>query len=157
MSALLDGLMILLFSLCVISGWRRGFVKMLSGVIALVAATLLSSLLCGPIAALLLPRSALAVPVLEMLCSMMLFSVIYGLASFLLRPLNLVAKLPVLKQCNSILGLAVGVVSGVLWVLFAISVVYTLAWLNCVPALTPSALEGTWLISWLSGLLPAMK
>ena len=45
----------------------------------------------------------------------------------------------------------------VLWVLFAISVAYTLAWLNCVPTLTPSALEGTWLISWLSGLLPAMK
>lgn len=157
MSVLLDTLMILLFSLCVVSGWRRGFIKMLSGLISLVAASLISSLLSGFLATLLAPQSALAVPVLRMLCSLVLFSVIYGLSSILLRPLNLVAKLPVLKQCNSLLGIAVGAVSGALWVLFAISIAYTLAWLRCFPALTPSVLEGTWLVSRLSGLLPAMK
>lgn len=157
MSFLLDGLMILLFALCVTSGWRRGFIKMLSGVIALVAASLLSSLLSGPLASLLAPNSALTMPMIQMLCSLVLFSVIYGLATALLRPLNLVAKLPVLKQCNSLLGFAIGAVSGVLWVLFAISVAYTLAWLNCIPALTPSTLEETWLISWLGECLPAVK
>lgn len=157
MSILLDGLMILLFLLCVLSGWRRGFVKMLGGVIALVAASLLSSLLCRPIASLLAPHTALAVPVLEMLCSLVLFALVYGLVALLLRPLHLVTKLPLLKQINKVLGLLVGAVSGVLWVLFAMSVAYTLAWLDYIPALTPSVMEGTWLISRLSELLPAVK
>lgn len=157
MSILLDGLMILLFLLCVFSGWRRGFVKMFGGLIALVAASLLSSLLCRPIATLVAPRTALAAPVVEMLCSLVLFALIYGLVALVLRPLNLVAKLPLLKQINKVLGLLVGVVSGVLWVLFAMGVAYTLAWLDYIPTLTPSVMEGTWLISRLSELLPAVK
>lgn len=47
---LLDGLMVVLFALCIVLGWHRGFIKTVSGLIALVAAVLVASVLSGPIA-----------------------------------------------------------------------------------------------------------
>lgn len=156
MSVLLDGLMILLFGLCAWSGWRRGFIKMLSGLLALVVASLASSVLSSPIAAAIAPRSPLPPVVVSLLCSIVLFILSYALMTFMLRTLNVVAKLPLLKFANKALGLAVGMASGILWVLFAMGVLYTLAWLGWIPFLTPAVMAKTHLISWLSGLLPAI-
>lgn len=50
MTYVLDFVLIALFVLCVWLGWSRGFIKTVSGLIALVAAVLLASMLSGPIA-----------------------------------------------------------------------------------------------------------
>ena len=50
MTYVLDGLMVALFALCVWAGWKRGFVRTVSGLIALVAAVLVVAVLSGPIA-----------------------------------------------------------------------------------------------------------
>ncbi len=156
MSILLDGLLVLLFGTCVYLGWRRGFIKMLSGLLALVVASLVSSVLSTPIAAAMAPRTALPPSVVRLLCSIVLFILSYALMSVMLRTLNVVAKLPLLKFANKVLGSVVGILSGVLWVLFALGVIYTLAWLGWLPFLTPAVLEKTWLISWVVGKVPLL-
>ena len=50
MSVLLDGLMILLLGLSMVAGWRRGFLKVLGGLLALAAATVATALLGEPLA-----------------------------------------------------------------------------------------------------------
>ena len=49
MTYVLDGLLVVLFLLMVVIGHRRGFIKTVSGVLAFVAALVLSTLLAGPV------------------------------------------------------------------------------------------------------------
>lgn len=151
MSTLLDGLMILLFVLCVISGWKRGFIKVASGLIALVTATVVSSLLTPAVKPVIARYATeLAPPLLDLLCSMALFLAVYVVALLLLAWLDFIAKLPLLRQVNQLLGLVAGVLSGVLWVLFAMGVVTALVLLEWIPSLTPAVLEETQLFSWIN-------
>lgn len=230
MAYLFDGLLVALFALCVYLGWRRGFIRSVSGLIAVAAALLLSTALCAPIADLVytnaleptivstleeqlpaqvVPETAeidmaleklppfvvnlleagevgtgeavlekletlsvgetaaaaimervvtpVVLPLLEALCSVILFTIIYFIAIILLRVLDLVAKLPVLKQLNGLLGVVGGAVSGAVWVIFVARILFTLAGLGWLEWLTPAVLEQTHLVSWLNGLLPVME
>lgn len=229
MTYVLDALLIGLFALCIVIGWRRGFVEAISGVIALAAAVAVSVLLSSPMAeltytktvepavisaleeqiqddtlpvaqqvdnaleqmpafitALLAARGVdsgeavleglhveemgislaegvtqqviapLILPLLEGLCSILLFVIVYLLALLLLRVLNVVARVPVLKQLNRALGVVAGACNGVLWVIFAVGVVTTLTYLCWIPVLTPEVLEQTWLLSRLRDILQAV-
>lgn len=229
MAYLFDGLLIALFALCVYIGWRRGFIKTVSGLIALVAALLVSSALCAPIAnavytnaveptvtatleeqfaAEVMPEAAeidaaleklptfvinlldagemgngeavlakldtvaagetvavammekvitpVVLPLLEMLCSVILFVLIYIIARLVLRVLDVVAKLPVLKQLNGLLGVVGGAVTGAVWVVFAARILFLLAGFGWFEWLTPNLLEQTILASFVNGLLPGM-
>ena len=99
----------------------------------------------------------LVCPLLEGLCAILLFVLVYMAALLLLRVLDLVARIPFIKQLNRGLGLVAGVCSGALWVIFAVGVITTLTYLCWIPALTPEVLEGTLLISrlrdWLQSLI----
>lgn len=229
MAYLFDGLLIVLFVLCVYIGWRRGFIKTVSGLIALTAAVILSTALCGPIANLVytnaiepgvtaslesrfstevLPEAAeidmalenlpplvtnlleasevgngeavlakletlgvgetaataikdrvitpIVLPLIQMLCSVILFILIYVIAKIVLRVLDLVAKLPVLKQLNGMLGVVAGVLTGAAWVIFAARILFTLAGLGWIEWLTPAVMGQTWLASFANGLLPVI-
>ena len=98
----------------------------------------------------------LVCPLLEGLCAILLFILVYMAALLLLRVLDLVARIPFIKQLNRGLGLVVGVCSGALWVIFAVGVITTLTYLCWIPALTPEVLEGTLLISRLRDLLQSL-
>ena len=227
MTYVLDGLMVALFALCVWAGWKRGFVRTVSGLIALVAAMLVVAVLSGPIAkavytnavepkvtaaleqqiegdvlpseekldaaleklpefvttllasqkmdsgAAILDKvdtlkagesaaegitrqviTPLALPLMKLLFSVLLFLVAYIVASIVLRVLDVVAKLPLIKQMNNFLGLLAGVATGALWVLFAVRVLCALAVLGVAPWLTPALLEDTALIAPISEFLP---
>lgn len=229
MTYVFDGLMILLFVLCVWLGWHRGFVRTVSGLIALIAAVLVAAVFSGPIAKAvythgveprvtavlsehiegeLLPSEEkldtaldklppfvtslleakeldsgaaildkvetleagetaaegitrqvikpIVLSLIQLLCSVILFALTYLLAAIALRALDVVAKLPLIKQMNNLLGLLAGAVTGGLWVLFAIRVLYTLALLGVAPWLTPALLADTLLISYVGTLLPAV-
>ncbi len=71
-------------------------------------------------------RSVL-LPFVEALCSLVLFFMTNILAAILLRALDVVAKLPLLKQVNKTLGVVGGIVSGALWVLVAVTVIQVVA------------------------------
>ncbi len=229
MAYVLDALLIVLFALCVIAGWRRGFVKTASGLIALAAAVAVSVLLSSTVAdlayskavepritatleeqladstlpvaqrvdnaleqmpgfatALLAARgldsgeavlarlevedaassvaqgitdqviAPVVMPVFEGVCAVLLFILAYVVAAILLRLLNVVARLPLIKGLNKALGLVAGVCSGALWVVFAVGLLITLAYLGWIPALTPEVLDGTLLISRLRDLLQSV-
>lgn len=230
MAYLFDLLLVALFALCVYVGWRRGFIKTVSGLIALALAVLVSAALSGPIAdwaytsmlepnisstleaqlpAEVLPEAAeidvaleklppfvtdllaageaidgevvlsklgavangeniataitekviapIVLPLLEMLCSVLLFIAVYVIALFVLRLLNVVAKLPVLKQLNGLLGMVAGVITGAVWVLFVARILYVVAGLGWVDWLTPAVLGQTLLVSLVNGLIPAAE
>ena len=50
MNYVFDGLLVVLVALCVWAGWRRGFVRTVSGLLALIAAVLVAAVFSGPIA-----------------------------------------------------------------------------------------------------------
>lgn len=227
MTYVFDALVVLLPVLCVVLGWHRGFVRTVSGLVALVAAVLVAAAFSGPIAKVvyanavepkvtaalesyaegeLLPNaeqldSALerfpafvtallemegldsgfaifnkldqgqakdaavdtvtqqvitpvVLPLVRMLCSVVLFLLTYVVAALLLRMLNVVTKLPLIKQMNNVLGLLAGVVTGGLWVLFLVRALYAVALLSVFEWLTPSVLDETLLISQIATLLP---
>ena len=227
MTYVLDGLVIALFALCVWAGFHRGFVRTVSGLIALVAAVLVAAVFSGPIAkavyagvvepkvtaaleehiegdvlptaeeldaalkelppfvtALLETKDLdsgaamlakvesldgsesaaegiarqvihpLVLSLIKLLCSVVLFALAYALASILLHALDVVAKLPLIKQMNNVLGLLAGAVTGALWVLFVVRVLYALALLGVAAWLTPALLDDTMLIAPIGALLP---
>ena len=69
MSMLLDGLMLLLFVLCVVSGWKRGFIKVLGGLLALIAATVVSSVVQPLVVPVVAKQATLPLPLVQLLCS----------------------------------------------------------------------------------------
>ena len=93
-------------------------------------------------------------PLLKMLCTLLLFVVAFILASVLLKALNVVAKLPLLKQLNTMLGGFAGAVSGILWMIFAVSVLQVLAYMGTIALLTPELLQSTILTKWLCDVNP---
>lgn len=226
MAYLIDGIAIALFALMVFLGYRKGFIRTVSGVISFVLALVLSAMLAAPVAEYVYTNSiqssvtqilednlgkdsptveqldealedmptfiserlaisgitdgetllnyvghvpdgetaateiektivrSVVYPVLEAVFSLILFVVLQILLSFLLRLLNLLAKLPLIKKINKWAGLLAGAVQGVLWVLFAISVLELLIAFDLFEALTPALVENTKLVSWLSGINP---
>ncbi len=93
-------------------------------------------------------------PLLKMLCTLILFIIVYIVAIILLKALNLLAKLPILKQLNTVLGAFAGAVSGVLWALFAVSLLQVLAYMGTVEVITPALLDSTILVKWLCSVNP---
>ena len=94
-------------------------------------------------------------PLVEAICSLLLFLITRIVAGILLRGVDLVAKLPLLKQVNKALGAVAGVVSGVLWVLFAVSVVQVAAALGTADSTINTAVLGdTLLTNWLVTVNP---
>ena len=97
----------------------------------------------------------LVIPLLKMIATLILFIVAYVLASLLLRVLNVVAKLPLLKQVNKSLGAVAGVLSGVLWVLFAVSVLQVVAAVAGSDFIINQALLADTIVTdWLIGINP---
>lgn len=97
----------------------------------------------------------LVVPLLKMIATLLLFILAYILASILLRVLNVVAKLPLLKQVNKSLGVVAGILSGALWVLFAVSVLQVVAAVADADfVINQALLADTLLTNWLIGINP---
>lgn len=97
----------------------------------------------------------LVIPLLKMIATLILFILAYILASLLLRVLNVVAKLPLLKQVNKSLGTVAGVLSGALWVLFAVSVLQVVAAVAGSDfVINPALLADTIVTNWLIGINP---
>jgi len=226
MAYVLDGLSVVLFALLVWLGHRRGFIKTVSGVLAFVAALVLSSMLSGPVSGFMYDTfveppvlkelssqigegspaagqldAALAempafitnrlaangldsgaavlehisgagaeetvaesitrqvvepvvVPLLKSLSMLLLFVVLLIVITVLLKAVDLVAKLPLLKQINKSLGVVAGIVQGILWVFFAVTVIRLLASTGWFGFLPPALLEDTVVIKWIDSLNP---
>lgn len=225
MTYVFDGLIVLLFVLCTVLGYRHGFVRTISGLLALAAALLVSATLSKPIAQWLytaaveptvtavleetiadeaLPTAAgldaalekmpgyvtalleshgvdsgdavlqrveklevgetavraitkrviapVVLRLMELLCSLLLFTLTYILALVLLRALDVLTRLPLVRQMNHLLGLVAGAVNGALWAVMATQVLYTLAALAVAPWLTADVLGETRLVVWLNGI-----
>lgn len=152
---LLDGLLIVLFAACVYLGWQRGFVKTFSRLLVLLISVLVSAVFGGPVATVVNAHN-LSYGLTRLICSVVLFVITYALASLVIGVLNWAAKLPLLKQMNRLLGLIAGVVSGALWVLFAVGMIWMVAQLGWIAPLTPAVVEKTWLMSWVGSLLSAV-
>lgn len=222
MAYALDGLILVLFLWMVLLGMRHGFIKTIAGVVAFVAALVLSSLLSAPVSqfaydtfveppvqeallteigsstpsaeqldaaleklpgfvtrrleaegigngAAILDRiqdaeeatveqrilsrvvEPVVLPLLKTLCMLLLFILLWLGIAWALRALNVMAKLPVLKQLNGLLGVVAGAVQGLLWVMFAVSTLRLVVDMGWIDALTPAVLEETVIIHWLDG------
>ena len=223
MAYALDGAILVLFLVMVALGVRHGFIKTIAGVVAFVAALVLSSLLAGPVSgfaydtfveppvqealmeefgrstpaaeqldtvleklpafvtnrleaeglgdgAAILERirdgeedtaayqriltgvvEPVVLPLMKALCMLLLFILLWIVITLVLRALDVVAKLPVLKQLNGLLGVAAGAVQGLLWVLFAVAALRLVADMGWIDALTPAVLEDTVLVRYLDG------
>ncbi len=94
-------------------------------------------------------------PLVEMVTALVLFLLAYIAAGILLRMLDLVAKLPLLKQINKSLGFVAGVLSGALWVLLAVSILQLIASFGSADSLiNMTTVDNTLLIKWLVSFNP---
>lgn len=97
----------------------------------------------------------LVVPLLKAICLLVLFIVAYFLCSLVLRVLDVTAKLPLLKQLNKGLGAVGGAVTGLLWVLFAVSLLQVTAAITGPDfVINQALLEDTLLTRWLIAINP---
>ena len=85
-------------------------------------------------------------PLLKSVCMLLLFIILLLVLTVLLKMLDVIAKLPLLKQLNKLLGVVAGVAQGLLWVFFAVSVLQLVANLGWIDVLTPALLEETILL-----------
>ncbi|MBQ8752042.1 MAG: CvpA family protein [Clostridia bacterium] len=98
----------------------------------------------------------IVVPLLKVICTLLLFIVVYVVASIVLKVLDLVAKLPILKELNQGLGVLAGAVSGILWVFFLVSVLQVLGAAGAVDGVINQAvINDTVVTNWLIGINPA--
>ena len=96
-----------------------------------------------------------AMKLLKAVCTLLLFIVGLLAAHIVLRVLNVLAKLPLLKQLNKSLGTVAGVLSGLLWVLFFSCVLQVVAAVSPADALiSQTVVEQTFLLSWVNGINP---
>ena len=94
------------------------------------------------------------VPVLKALCSLILFFLFQLIISLILKLLNVLAKLPVLKQANKTLGIVAGVVQGALWALLIATILQAVAATGLIPMVSEELLDSTILVKWLSEINP---
>ena len=99
----------------------------------------------------------IVLPLLEMVCSTILVMVVYFIAMFLLRLLNLVTKLPVLKQINGLLGVVAGAITGAVWAIFAARILFIVAGFCWFEWLTPAMLDQGLLVPVANGLFPVAE
>lgn len=94
-------------------------------------------------------------PLLKLACTLILFILVYIVASILLKVLNLVAKLPIIRQFNHGLGAFAGVLSGALWVLFVVSLLQVMAAVGaCGGIITQEMLQNAHLVNWVAEINP---
>ncbi len=93
-------------------------------------------------------------PVLEVVCSLLLFFLFQVIISLILKLLNVLTKLPVLKQANKTLGIVAGVVQGALWAFLIATLLYALAATGLVPMVSNDLLDSTILVKWLADVNP---
>ena len=97
----------------------------------------------------------LLLPLIKALCSLVLFFIAYIAASIVLRVLNIIAKLPLLKQLNKTLGLVGGIVSGALWALLAVTVIQVIAATGSADStITLQTVSETVVVNWVAGITP---
>lgn len=93
-------------------------------------------------------------PVLKVVCSLLLFFLFQVIISLILKLLNVLTKLPVLKQANKTLGIVAGVVQGALWAFLIATLLYALAATGLVPMVSNDLLDSTMLVKWLADVNP---
>ena len=97
----------------------------------------------------------LLLPLIKALCSLVLFFIAYIAASIVLRVLNIIAKLPLLKQLSKTLGLVGGIVSGALWALLAVTVIQVIAATGSADStITLQTVSETVVVNWVAGINP---
>lgn len=95
----------------VANGYKKGFTKQLSGLVALAAAFVMLSL------GIMLVSSFQNGEVTNTVYSVILlavFGLVYGIIKFLLRSIKLISNLPILRFGDQVLGIAAG---GIKWIL----------------------------------------
>ncbi len=105
---------ILIIGGCAWKGKRTGFIKSAFSACSLIL-SIVGAVILGPVVKVLLPDS----PIFSYVLAFIIASIGLGVACSVL---DIVAKLPVLKQINKTGGLLVGLVEGVLrvWVIFIV-------------------------------------
>ena len=93
-------------------------------------------------------------PVLKALCSLILFFLFQLIISLILKFLNVLTKLPVLKQANTTLGIVAGVIQGALWALLIVSILQAVAATGLIPLVSDELLQSTILVKWLAEVNP---
>ncbi len=94
-------------------------------------------------------------PLVEVVCSLLLFIVTSIVAGLLLKVLDVVAKLPLLKQLNKSLGLLGGVLSGLMWVLLVVTLLQIVAAFGAPgSAVSLATIDNTILISRVAAINP---
>jgi len=133
---------LILFSLW---GYKRGFIRTIVGFMSTLISLIVTTFLYSPIASFIynigigdLIKTALidamengaeptSMIIVNIISFLLIIIVIKILLSVLVNSLNLIAKLPIIKQANALLGLCTGFLSGLLISYIAIGIIGALS------------------------------
>jgi len=135
MHILIDVLLVALFAVPVISGWKRGFITTVLELVSFIIAFIVAFV-----------GTMLGVAIVDaspIVVFVILFIVAYIALIIIKNILNVVAKLPVLKTMNNLLGLIVGLVQGMFFFLLAVAIF---------PHLFSSYYGDTYVLNWATGV-----
>ena len=96
-----------------VRGWKMGMTKQISGIAALAAAFVMLAL------GIMLVTSYQNKEVTNTIYSvifLVVLGLVYGIVKFLLRSIKMVTNLPILHFCDRVLGVAAGLLQGILLV-----------------------------------------
>ncbi len=143
---IVDIIIIAVMALSVYTGYRRGFIKSVYSILSLVATyillfffktTLITAIANSPvgeaIGKLFVKEAGDTVitqqassAVIYLASGIILYFAIKLVLGIVLKVLDALASLPVIKTLNKFLGLCIGIVIGLLWVIIALNVLYAI-------------------------------
>ena len=122
-ATIIDLALLAVFLAQAIRGYLRGFTKIILSVVRLVLSTLAAVLLGGRVAVWLCGLTGIPTPVAAILGYLVVYFAVYAGLGGVIYLITRLTKLPVLSVADKLLGLALGVVCGVITTVFLAAVV----------------------------------
>ncbi len=122
-AVIIDLVLVAVFLAQAIRGYLRGFTKIVLSVARLILSTLAAVLLGGLVAVWLGGITGLPTPLAAILGYLLVYFAVYGGLSAVIYLITRLTKLPILSVADKLLGLALGVVCGLITTVFLSAVV----------------------------------
>lgn len=103
----------------IVDGFRTGFIMTAYSIVKMIIGSLLAAVVCAAVMGSLPRGFRYVIPA----AFVIIYGIVVGILGSITRLLNLINKIPIAKQINSIIGLAAGMIRGVIvvWLIFFIA------------------------------------
>ncbi len=116
---ILEVIAVIVLAAFIVDGFRAGFVKTAYSIIKMIIGSILAGVVCMAVMGSLPREFRYVIPA----AFVIIYGIVIGILSSITRLLNLIDKIPIARELNSIIGIAAGIIRGliVVWLAFFIA------------------------------------